>query len=91
MVRRVQERGRISLFGQIVRVPKAFRGKDVALRPTPEEGVIGVHFRMQRIATVKVRSMIRPASIHEDVLLREATPQIRHASFAGSPVERSFP
>jgi hypothetical protein len=90
MVRRVQERGRISLFGQIVRVPKAFRGKDVALRPTPEEGVIGVHFRMQRIATVKVRSMIRPASIHEDALLREATPQIRHASFAGS-LERSFP
>jgi putative transposase len=32
IVRRVQERGRVSLFGQIVRIPKAFRGKDVALK-----------------------------------------------------------
>lgn len=61
IVRRVQERGRVSLFGQIVRIPKAFRGKDVALRPTQQDGLFDVHFRMQKIATVKVHSTGRHA------------------------------
>jgi hypothetical protein len=56
IVRRVQERGRISLFGRIVRVAKSFRGKDVAFRPTLQNGVLDVLFRAQKITTIKVRS-----------------------------------
>jgi hypothetical protein len=56
IVRRVQERGRISLFGRIVRVPKSFRGKDVAFRPTLQNGVLDVLFRAQKFTTIKVRS-----------------------------------
>jgi hypothetical protein len=63
IVRRVQERGRISLFGRIVRVAKCFRAKDVAFRPTPQEGMLDVLFRAQKITTIKVRSVSRPASV----------------------------
>jgi len=73
IVRRVQERGRVSLFGQIVRIPKAFRRKDVALRPTQHEGLFDVHFRMQKIATVKVRSTGRHAVSQVDGTLHDAT------------------
>jgi hypothetical protein len=73
IVRRVQERGRVSLFGQIVRIPKAFRRKDVALRPTQHEGLFDVHFRMQKIGTVKVRSTGRHAVSQVDGTLRDAT------------------
>ena len=84
IVRRVQERGRVSLFGQIVRIPKAFRGKDVALRPTQQEGLFDVHFRMQKIATVKVRSTGRHAISQDDVSLRDAASPIHHLLPAGS-------
>jgi hypothetical protein len=59
IVRRVQERGRVSLFGRIVRVSKSFRGKDVAFRPTLQEGVLDVLFRAQKITTITVRSAAR--------------------------------
>lgn len=52
--RRVQQGGRISLFGHTVRLPKAFRGKAIALRPTPHDGVFDVFFRAQYIATVDI-------------------------------------
>jgi hypothetical protein len=84
IVRRVQERGRVSLFGQIVRIPKAFRGKDVALRPTQQEGIFDVHFRMQKIATVKVRRTGRHPVTQDDVILRAAAPPIRHLLAVGS-------
>lgn len=54
IIRRVQERGRVSLFGRIVRVPKALRGKDIAFRPTARDGMFDVLFRSQRISTVRV-------------------------------------
>jgi hypothetical protein len=57
IIRRVQERGRVSLFGRIVRVPKSLRGKDVAFRPTLQDGVFDVLFRSQKISTAKVRSV----------------------------------
>jgi transposase InsO family protein len=92
IVRRVQERGRVSLFGQIVRIPKAFRGKDVALRPTPQEGLFDVHFRAQRIATVKVRSTGRHAISADDVTSREAVTPIHHLlSVGGQAAARPSP
>lgn len=50
--RRVQQGGRISFEGRTLRVPKAFRGKEVALRPTDTEGCFNVFFRRQHIITV---------------------------------------
>jgi hypothetical protein len=83
IVRRVQERGRVSLFGQIVRIPKAFRGREVALRPTPQEGLFDVHFRTQKIATVKVRTTGRHAISQDDVIVRDATSPIHHLLSVG--------
>jgi hypothetical protein len=57
-VRRVQERGRIAFSGKIIRVPKAFRGKDVALRPT-SGGAVQVFFRSFRIASVHLEASRR--------------------------------
>ena len=84
IVRRAQERGRVSLFGQIVRIPKAFRGKDVALRPTQHEGIFDVHFRMQKIATVKVRSTGRHAVSQDSATLRDTASPIHHLLAVGS-------
>ena len=61
IIRRVQERGRVSLFGRIVRVPKALRGKDVAFRPTARDGLFEVMFRSQLISTVRLSVAARPA------------------------------
>jgi hypothetical protein len=83
IVRRVQERGRVSLFGQIVRIPKAFRGKDVALRPTQHAGIFDVHFRMQKIATVKVHSTGRHAVSQDGATLRDTASPIHHLLAVG--------
>lgn len=50
--------GRISFRGQRWRVPKAFKGKLVAIRPTPDDGLYNVVFRTNRIATIDLRGQI---------------------------------
>jgi hypothetical protein len=59
IVRRVQQGGRVSLLGGIVRVPKRLRGKDVAFRPTAHDGVFEVVLRREIITTVDVRAVGR--------------------------------
>jgi transposase InsO family protein len=49
-VRRVQDGGKISLGGREKRVPKAFRGRDIALRTSEQDGVYDVYYRHQHIA-----------------------------------------
>jgi len=49
-VRRVQHSGRLSYGGREYRIPKAFHGYPVALRPTETEGQVAVYFCQQRIA-----------------------------------------
>jgi len=49
-VRRVQDGGFISLAGRKKRLPKAFRGRAVALRGTETDGVYDVYYRHQCIA-----------------------------------------
>jgi transposase InsO family protein len=44
--------GRISFKNRLWRVPKAFRGKTVAVRPTATDGIYDVVFRAHRIATI---------------------------------------
>ena len=55
-VRRVQINGHISFKGRKLRLPKAFRGKDIALRPTSDDGVFNVIFRHQPIKTLDLRA-----------------------------------
>jgi transposase InsO family protein len=66
IVRRVQQGGHVSLLGRAIKVPKAFRGKAVAFRPTEHDGVFDVVFRTQRIATINIRPLdCRPESVHD--------------------------
>lgn len=50
ILRRVQQGGRLSFAGRTLRVPKAFAGQTIALRPTTDDGCYEVYFRHQRIA-----------------------------------------
>jgi transposase InsO family protein len=65
-VRRVQQGGHVSFLGRNLKVPKAFRGRVVAFRPTTTDGVFDVVFRTQKIATVDIRPLDgRPESVHD--------------------------
>ncbi len=55
LVRRVHDKGRISVFGRIFKVGKAFRGMPVALRPTTTDGVWDVFFSIHAIAQLDLR------------------------------------
>jgi len=57
VVRRVQQGGHVSFLGRNLKVPKAFRGKDIAFRPTTQDGLFDVVFRTQTIATVDIRPL----------------------------------
>ena len=50
LLRRVQASGLVSFKGRTLRVPKAFRGRDVAFRPAGADGNYEVFYRHQRIA-----------------------------------------
>jgi transposase InsO family protein len=66
IVRRVQQGGHVSLHGRAIKVPKAFRGKSIAFRPTTQDGVFDVVFRTQMIAAVDIRPLDgRPESVHD--------------------------
>jgi len=56
IVRRVQQGGRTSIFGRTVRLPKAFRGRPVAFRPTKSDGRYQVYFRTQLITEVDFKA-----------------------------------
>ena len=49
-VRKVQQNGWISFQGQPFRLPKAFAGRQIALRATNRDGLFKVHYRHQFIA-----------------------------------------
>lgn len=59
IVRRVGDKGRLSYRGRLWRIPKALRGKTVALRPTTADGMFQVFFRHQHIADLDVRAKER--------------------------------
>jgi hypothetical protein len=66
IVRRVQQGGHLSFLGRTIRVPKAFRGKVVAFRPTTQDGVFDIVFRTQMIATIDIRPLdCKPESVHD--------------------------
>lgn len=51
-VRRVQHGGFISIGGRKIRLPKAFHGKDIAIRPTQHENMFEAFYRHQFIARI---------------------------------------
>ena len=55
LVRRVHDKGRISVFGRIFKIGKAFRGMTVALRPTTTDGVWDVFFSIHAITQLDLR------------------------------------
>lgn len=56
IIRHVQQNGRLSFNGRILKVSKAFTGKAVALRPTSSDGVFEIFFRHQKIRTVDLNT-----------------------------------
>ena len=56
VVRRVQEGGFIHFEGRRARVPRAFRGRAVALRPAEQDGVYDVYYRHLPIARLDFAS-----------------------------------
>src|SRR6185436_12553192 len=51
LVRRVQQRGLVSLLGRTIKLPNAFCGKAVAFRPTTHDGFFNAVFRTEMITT----------------------------------------
>jgi transposase InsO family protein len=62
-----QSDGRISFKGQRWRVPKAFRQKLVAVRPTADDGRYDVVFRTTRIAAIDLRNKCSQSQTVTDV------------------------
>ncbi len=52
LLRKVQQKGLVSLLGRGAKLPKAFAGKSVAFRPTQTDGVFDAYFRHQKIKTI---------------------------------------
>jgi transposase InsO family protein len=66
IVRHVQQGGHVSFLSRAIKLPKAFRGKAVAFRPTTTDGVFDVVFRTQMIATIDIRPLdCKPESVHD--------------------------
>jgi|SRR5271156_1622988 len=51
-LRRVQQGGRFSFMSQHLKVPKAFYGKTIAIRPTDNDGVFNIFFRAHQLGTL---------------------------------------
>lgn len=65
-LRIVQKNGWVSLKNRYVRVPRAFIGKTLALRPTNEDGVYDLYFRHQFIKTIDLKALDQePESVHD--------------------------
>ena len=58
IVRRVQTGGDFTCQGRDLRVPKAFHGKQIALRPDGPDGCFKIFFRHQFVAGLDMRSEI---------------------------------
>lgn len=59
LVRKVQIGGELSVLGRTLRIPKAFRGHRVALRPTEHDGRFAVVFATVHIAEVDLANVPR--------------------------------
>ena len=65
--RKADQEGDIRFKGHRLRLGKAFRGEQIALRPTTEDGVFGIHFCRIQIATVDLRTTASSACGSVDI------------------------
>ncbi len=63
-VRKVQQGGKISYRNREYTLPKAFYGQYVALRPTPQDGVMDVFFCNQKIMHVDLKNHTSKSVTH---------------------------
>jgi transposase InsO family protein len=63
-VRKVQQRGKISYGNREYALPKAFCGHSVALRPTPQDGVMDVFFCDQKIMHLDLKNHTSKSVTH---------------------------
>jgi transposase InsO family protein len=56
ILRKVQNKGEASLLGRIAKLPKAFKGKIVAFRPTEQADIFEAYFRHQPITTIDLKA-----------------------------------
>ena len=63
-VRKVQQGGKISYLNREYALPKAFYGQYVALRPTPQDGVMDVYFCNQKIMHVDLKNHTSKSVTH---------------------------
>ncbi len=56
IVRQVKDRGRIKYGNQLYKIPKAFYGYPVALRPTLQDGRLAVYFCQYKVAEIDLQS-----------------------------------
>jgi transposase InsO family protein len=56
IVRKADKNGDIRFQRRRLRLGKPFRGQPIALRPTIEDGVFGIHFCAQQIGTIDLRA-----------------------------------
>jgi hypothetical protein len=63
-VRKVQQGGKISYGNWEYALPKAFCGHSVALRPTPQDGVMDVFFCDQRIMHLDLKNHTSKSVTH---------------------------
>jgi transposase InsO family protein len=59
LVRRVQQKGFVSVLGRSIRLCKAFAGKSIAFRPAATDGVFDAWFRHQKIETIDLNALAR--------------------------------
>jgi transposase InsO family protein len=52
VVRKVQKEGQVHFQGRVFRIPKAFLGYPVAIRPTLNDGVFDIFFCQQKVAQI---------------------------------------
>ena len=65
IVRKVQSLGLVYYAGRRLRIPKAFRGRSIALRPTKTDGVFDIYYRHQKIAVLDFKAKNGdPQSVH---------------------------
>ena len=61
--RKVQHKGWVSYKGREYRIPKAFCGQRVAVRPTKDDGFCGVYYCNQKIAQLNVKEQRKCKSV----------------------------
>jgi len=84
-VRKADTDGNIGFKNRRIRLGKPFRGEQIALRPTGDDGVFSLHFCTHRIGTVDLR--MTPACGFVDIA--RAVPTNPQAQKQQQPIDKA--